>query len=67
VTHIGEKIKGEAAVVGGAIEKTVGKVLQDEKMTAAGAAHEAEGKARLAAEAAKPVAAAPTDSVTKKA
>jgi uncharacterized protein YjbJ (UPF0337 family) len=45
---IGEKIKGEAEVIGGKIEKTVGKVVGSEKLEVAGAAHEIKGKAEKA-------------------
>jgi uncharacterized protein YjbJ (UPF0337 family) len=40
-----DKVKGEAAVVGGVIEKTVGKVIGNEKLVAAGEALEEKGKA----------------------
>jgi uncharacterized protein YjbJ (UPF0337 family) len=50
MSNFGEKIKGEAEVIGGAIEKTAGKVLGNEKLKDAGAAREAKGKAEKAGE-----------------
>jgi len=46
----GEKITGEAEVIGGAIEKTAGKVLGNEKLKDTGAAHVIKGTAEKAGE-----------------